>query len=196
MQNFDDIELNNSIDDVETNFVSPNEPRRVRKEPSNLDRLRSIMAVEVSTEPCNIPVPLRKGLSIDVEVEGLTVDSMERYTKQCTSTVGNSNRRARRNGQVEEKTDQLMLASLVLHNHCVSIRIGGEVVTDSQGNALTVTDPEFLSMLNIASNEDVVSIMKEIFVMDIHIMDAFMALQEYLDGTMETEDGESPLVGS
>lgn len=195
-ERFDEIEVKNHFDTEQDEQEMPSRQRREapqRRASTHLDRLRAVFAKEVVTAPCNLVVPLRQGLSIDVEVEGLTVEVMENYSKQSTRNVGKSNRRMRRSGQSEEKLDQLQLSSLVLHNHCVGIRIDGELVEDERGVALTLEDRDILAMLNVASEEDVSAIMTEIFVMEIHVLNAFMELQEYLEDIAVGDDGENPL---
>lgn len=187
-EQYDDLEVKNKFESDE-----PATPTRPRREASHLDRLKALFAIEVVTAPCNVLVPLRKGMSLDIEVEGLTVDAMERYSKKATHAVGKSNRRSRRNGQSEEKMDNLELASLVLHNHCVGIRIDGELVEDENGVALTLADDEIQSLLNVVSEDDVSAIMTEVFVMDIHVLNAFMELQDYLEDISDGDDDDSPL---
>lgn len=196
-ERYDELEVKNNFDEDPMEREVPQRDRREvpqRRAMTHLERLRATFAKEVVTAPCNIAVPLRKGLSFDIEVEGLTVDVMETYSKQATRNVGKVNRRARRSGQVEEKLDQLELSSLVLHNHCVGIRLDGELMEDDRGVAMTLENPEILAMLNVASEDDVSAIMTEIFVMDIHVLGAFMELQEYLEEIAEGDEGETPLV--
>lgn len=166
---------------------------RPAKALTQLDRLRSLMAKAVAIEPCNVPVPLRPGLSLDIEVESLTIDRMEQYQKQCTKKA-TGNRRQRRSNANEGSIDTLQLASLVLHNHCVAIRVGDEIVTDDNGANLALTDREFLDMLNVVVTDDVSTVMAEIFGMEIHVMNAFMEVQEYIEETSDDQYGdESPL---
>lgn len=190
--NFDD---DVTFDDATDNDFR-NEDRatqRPAREVTNLDRLRASLAETIKVESCNILVPLRKGLSLDIEVENLTINRMEAYTERATKSSG-GNRRSRRANSGEKKLDQLYLASLVLHNHCVGIRFNDEIVNDEQGNPLRLDDPQFLSMLNIIADEDVVAVMTELFAMEIHVVNAFMEVQEYLEDTTEDRRGdENPL---
>ncbi|AYQ99243.1 tail assembly chaperone [Brevibacterium phage Cantare] len=191
----DDVQFTSNFDVEEYDDAKPVESRRDARPanaPTQLDRLRSLMAKAVAVEPCNVPVPLRPGLSLDIEVESLTIDRMEQYQKRCTKKSGN--RRQRRSGNNEGSIDTLQLASLVLHNHCVAIRIDGETVTGSDGTDLAITDREFLDMLDVVVTEDVATVMSEIFAMELHVMNAFMEVQEYIEETSDDQYGdESPL---
>lgn len=191
----DDVQFASNFDVEEYDEPKPVESRRDARPvnaPTQLDRLRSLMAKAVAVEPCNVPVPLRPGLSLDIEVESLTIDRMEQYQKRCTKKSGN--RRQRRSGNNEGSIDTLQLASLVLHNHCVAIRIDGEIVTGSDGTNLAITDREFLDMLDVIVTEDVATVMSEIFAMELHVMNAFMEVQEYIEETSDEQYGdESPL---
>lgn len=192
----DDVQYVSGFEVEENDEPQNHETRRdarPAKSLTQLDRLRSLMAKAIAVDPCNVAVPLRPGLSLDIEVESLTIDRMEQYQKQCTKR-NTGNRRQRRSNTGEGTIDTLQLASLVLHNHCVGIRIEGELVKGSDGSDLSITDREFLDMLDVVVTEDVSVVMSEIFAMEIHVMNAFMEVQEYIEDTSDDQYGdESPL---